>query len=185
MITGTYNQQYIPFFCLLTLWLTFNYWENHKKASVFVISALFFSIGMFTYSNLGSLVNTAKKRFWDKSLSSTHFDHPFYGKDLETVEKVIFENRASDQIPIVYLGNSSIEEISIVFPGIYTGVSNISSLLQENKFSIPDFPHESIIVVDARLNLQEYKLIKLMIPAKISSYLLNSFDTAKVIHING
>ena len=40
-------------------------------------------------------------------------------------------------------------------------------MLQENKFSIPNFPHESIIVdLDARLNLEEHKLIKLMIPAK-------------------
>ena len=185
LITGTYNQQYIPFFCLLILWLSFNYLEQKNKASIFVISILFFSIGMFTYSNLRSLGNAAQNRFVDKSLSSTHFDHPFYGKDLETVEKVIFENRSSDQIPIVYLGNSSVEEISIVFPGIYTGISNISSLLQENKFSIPDFPHGSIIVVDARLNLQEHELIKLMIPKKNSYYLLDSHDTAKVIHING
>lgn len=185
LITGTYNQQYIPLFCLLIIWLTFNYWRNQKKASVFVITVLFFSIGIFTYSNLGGLGKAAKNRFGDKSLSSNHFDHPFYGRDIETVEKVISEHRISDQIPIIYLGNSSIEEISIVFPGIYTGISNISYLLQENKLSIPDFPHESIIIVDARLNLQEVELIKLIIPAKKSFYLLDSFDTAKVIHING
>ena len=41
LITGTYNQQYIPLFCLLILWLTFNYWEHKKKASIFFISLLF------------------------------------------------------------------------------------------------------------------------------------------------
>ena len=185
MITGTYNQQYIPFFCLLTLWITFNYLENHKKASVFVISVLFFSIGMFTYSNFGSLGNTLKNRFGDKSLSSNHFDHPFFGKDIGTIEKVIFENRSSKQIPIVYLGNSSIEELSIAFTGIYTGITNISSLLQEKKFSIPDISTEFIIIVDARLNSQEHELISSMIPLNKSSYLLSKIGTTKAIHING
>ena len=150
-----------------------------------MLGVLFFSIGMFTYSNLGSLSSTAKNRFVIENLSTNHIHHPFYGKDIETVERVIFENRSSDQIPIIYLGNSSTEEISIVFLGIYTGISNISSLLQENKFAIPDFSHESIIIVDARLNLQEHELIKSMLPPEKSSYLLDTIDSAKVIHING
>ena len=137
---------------------------------------------MFTYSNLANLGNTAKNRFVYRSLSSTHFDHPFYGKDLEIVEKVIFENRSSEQIPIIYLGNSSTAEISIVFPGIYSGISNISSLLQKNKFSIPNISTETIIVVDARLNLQEHELIKSMIPKKI---LLRTLLIRPKLYING
>ena len=183
LITGTYNQQYIPLFCIFILWLTFNYWEFKKKISVFVISVLFFSIGMFTSANLGSFGEAAKNRFSDRSLSSTHFDHPFYGNDIETVEKVIFENRSSDQIPIIYIGNSSIVEMSIAFSGIYNGVSNISTLIQENKFSIPDFSTETIIVIDARLNLQELDLIKSLVSKQKSSYLLDIPETAKVIKI--
>ena len=183
LITGTYSQQYIPLFCLLILWLTFNYWEHKKKAPVFVISVLFFSIGMFSYSNLVSLGNAAKNRFANRSLSSTHFDHPFYGRDIETVEKVISEHRISDQIPIIYLGNSSIVEMSIAFSGIYGGLSNISTLIQENKFSIPDISTEAIIVVDARLNVRELDLIKSLISKHKSSYLLDLPETAKVIKI--
>ncbi len=183
LITGTYNQQFIPLFCLLILWLTFNYWKYKKKISIFVISVLFFSIGMFTYSNLRSLGDAAKNRFANTSLSSNHFHHPFYGKDIETVEKVILENRSSNQTPIIYLGNSSTEEVSIVYPGIYTGISNISSLPQEKIFSIPDFPHGSIIVVDSRLNSQELDLIKSLISKQKSSYLIDLPQTAKVIKI--
>lgn len=183
LITGTYNQQYIPLFCLLIIWLTFNYWEHKKRASVFVITMLFFSIGMFTSANLASFGKAAKNKFADRSLCSTHFDHPFYGRDIATVEKVINDNRISDQIPIIYLGNSSIVEMSIAFSGIYNGVSNISTLIQENKFSIPDFSTESIIIVDARLNLQELELIKSLISKHKSSYLLDLPETAKVIKI--
>ena len=183
LITGTYSQQYIPFFCLLILWLTFNYWENHQKASVLVISVLFFSIGIFTFSNFGGLTQAAKNKFAARSIPSNNFVHPFYGIDIAAVEKVIFENRSSDQIPIVYLGNSSIEEISIVFPGIYSGISNISSLLQEDKFSLHHISTESIIIVDARLNLQEFDLIKSRISKQKSSYLLDLPETAKVIKI--
>ena len=138
---------------------------------------------MFTYSNLRSLGDAAKNRIANTSLSSTHFHHPFYGKDIETVEKVILENRSSEQVPIIYIGNSSIEELSIVFHGIYSGISNISLLLQENKFSIPDFSTETIILVDARLNLQELDLIKSLISKQKSSYLLDIAETAKVIKI--
>ena len=183
LITGTYNQQYIPFFCLLILWLTFNYWEYKKKISVFMLVVLFFSIGIFTYSNLGGLGKAAKNRFGNKTLSSTHFYHPFYGRDIGTVEKVISEHRISDQIPIIYLGNSSIEELSIVFPGIYTGISDITNLLQQNKFSIPGISTETIIVIDARLNLQEFDLIKSLVSKQKSSYLLNIAEAAKVIKI--
>ena len=185
LITGTYNHQFIPFFCLLLLWLTFNYWKHKKEASVFVISVLFFSIGMFSYSNFLGLVSTVKGRFISEKLSTNHTYHPFYGKDIEMVEKVIFENRSSDQIPIIYLGNSSVEEVSIPFDGIFTGISNVSSMLEENKFSIPNISTETIIVVDARLNLQELESIHFMILVKKSTYLLDSIDTAKVIHIKG
>jgi len=148
-----------------------------------MLGVLFFSIGIFTYSNLGGLGKAAKNRFGDKSLSSTHFDHPFYGRDIGTVEKVISEHRISDQIPIIYLGNSSIEELSTVFRGIYTGIGNITTLLQQNKFSIPYIPTETIIVIDARLNLQEFDLIKSLISKQKSSYLLDLPETAKVIKI--
>ena len=183
LITGTYNQQYIPLFCLFIIWLSFNYWEHKKRASVFVITVLFFSIGMFTSANLGSFGKAAKNRFADRSLCSTHFDHPFYGRNIGTVEKVINDHRISDQIPIIYIGNSSIVEMSIAFSGIYNGVSNISTLIQENKFSIPDFSTETIIVVDARLSLQELDLIKSLISKQKSSYLLDLAETAKVIKI--
>ena len=73
--------------------------------------------------------------------------------------------------------------MSIAFSGIYNGVSNISTLIQENKFSIPDFSTETIIVVDARLNLQELDLIKSLISKQKSSYLLDLPETAKVIKI--
>ena len=100
------------------------------------------------------------------------------------VEKVIFENRSSDQIPIIYLGNSSVEEVSIPFDGIFTGISNVSSMLEENKFSIPNISTETIIVVDARLNLQELESIHFMILVKKSTYLLDSIDTAR-LYIKG
>ena len=183
LITGTYNQQYIPFFCLLILWLTLNYWEYKKKISVFMLGVLFFSIGIFTYSNLGGLGKAAKNRFGNQSLSSNHLDHPFYGRDIGIVEKVISEHRISDQIPIIYLGNSSIEELSTVFPGIYSGISDITTLLQKNKFSIPSIPTETIIIIDARLNLQEFDLINSLISKQKSSYLLDLPETAKVIKI--
>ena len=74
------------------------------------------------------------------------------------------------------LGTLPTEEVSVVSPGIYTGISNISSLLQEKIFSIPDFPHGSIIVVDARLNLQSsyYGNTQLDLAAKLALQHLNA-----------
>ena len=183
MITGTYNQQYIPLFCLLILWLTFNYWEHKKKASIFFISLLFFSIGIFTYSNLGNLGKAVKKRFEDRSLTTTHFYHPFFGNEIDKVEEVILGNRTSHHIPIIYFGNSSPEELSIVFSGIYSGIGNISYLLKKNNFSIPDISEESFIVIDSRLDLKEYELIKSLFPVENCSLLLDLHGTSKVLHI--
>jgi hypothetical protein len=185
LITGTYSQQFIPLFCLLILWLTFNYWESKKKFSAYVITFLFFSIGIFTFSNLSGLGQTAKNRFSNERLSTNHFKHLFYGKDIRLVEDIISEIRTSHHIPIIYLGNSSIEELSIVFPGNYSGISNISSALQNNRFSIPNITYEAIIVIDARLNIQELESINSMIHSHKSSYLLDLHGTAKVIHVKG
>ena len=139
---------------------------------------------MFSSSNFVGLFSAVKGRFINEKLSTNHIHHPFFGKDIDTVEKVVCENRISNEVPIVYLGNSSTEEVSIVFNGIYSGISNISSLLKENKFSIPDISKEFIIIVDARLNSQENELISSKFPLNKSTYLLNIIGTAKVIHIN-
>ena len=103
LITGTYNQQYIPLFCLLILWLTLNYWEYKKKISVFMLNVLFFSIGIFTYSNLSGLGKAAKNRFANRSLSSTHFDHPFYAEILEPSRRLLVSTESQIKFQLFIL----------------------------------------------------------------------------------
>ena len=124
-----------------------------------------------------------KNSFADRSLSTTHFDHPFFGNEIDRVEEVIQRNRISNHIPIIYFGNSSPEELSIVFSGIYSGIGNISYLLKKNKFSIPDISGESFIVIDSRLDLKEYELIKSLFQVENCSSLLDLHGTAKVLHL--
>jgi hypothetical protein len=184
LITGTYNQQYIPLFCLIILWLTFNDWESQKKFSAIVVCILFFSVGMFTFSNLRNLGYSVKNGFINENIASNHIKHAFYGKKIKRVEDVIVENRSSYNVPIVYLGNSSTEELSIAFKGRYSGISNISYKLQKNEFILPEIT-EAIVLLDARLNSQELKSIYSLIPKRKTSFLLTLPETAKVLHIKG
>jgi hypothetical protein len=186
LITGTYNQQYIPLYCLLVLLNSFNLLKkNNIKASLLSIPIIFFSLGLFSFSNTSSLLGNFKNRFESKSLSTEHIGHPFFGINNKMVDDVILKHRQSTDCPIIYLANSSIEEMSIAYKGRYTGLSNISKLLKDKQFTFPIFSKKALVIIDARLNDKELASIHSMISERKHSYLLNLTETAKVISIEG
>ena len=186
LITGTYNQQYIPLYCVLILLTSFNLLKkDNRKANLLAAPIIFFSLGLFSFSNTTSLLGNFKNPFESRSLSSEHIGHPFFGTNIKMVDDVILEHRKSTDCPIIYLANSSIEEICIAYKGRYTGVSNISKLLRDKQFSFPIFSNKAIIVIDARLNDDELASIHSMISERRHSYLLNLPETSKVISIEG
>ena len=70
------------------------------------------------------------------------------------VDDIILKHRQFAEYPIIYLSNSSIEEMCIAYKGKYI-VSNISELLKEKTFSLPIFSNNALIIIDARLNNNE------------------------------
>ena len=185
LITGTYIEQYIPLFSLIILWLTFNHLEQLKRGSAFMLTVIFFSLGFFSYSNLGSFFAKIIPKTNDQNFTSNHISHPFLGKNIRKVDQVIAENRTHANIPIIYLGNSSIEELSITYPGRYSGIGNISKLIDDNDFKLNDTHGEAIVIIDSRLSSSEFEKIYLILSELNHSLLLNVSETAKVFHING
>jgi hypothetical protein len=186
LITGTYNQQYIPLFCLLILIASFNLLKkDDRKALLLAVPIIFFSIGLFSFSNTSSLLGSFKNRFESRSLSSNHIGHPFFGENLKMLDDAILKHRKSAKTPIIYLANSSIEEMCIAYKGRYTGLSNISTLLKNHQYTLPSFSTEALIILDARLKDEELEIINTMISRNNHSYLLNLPETAKVIYMNG
>lgn len=184
LITGTYNQQYIPLYCVLILFISFNLLKkDNRKAYLLAAPIIFFSVGFFSFSNSSSLLGNFKTRFESRSLSSEHIGHPFFGTNIKMVDDVILKHRQSVDCPIIYLANSSIEEMCIAYKGKYTGISNISKLLRDKQFSLPIFSNNALIIIDARLNDEESASIDSMISERKHSYLLNLTETAKVISI--
>jgi hypothetical protein len=185
LITGTYIDQFIPIFCLIILIITFNYYIKSRKFSSLIFIVLFFSLGLFTYSNISGYLNMIISNFSNNNCTTSHISHPFFGKDMKMVEKVIYEKRKSEIIPIVYLGNSSTEELSITFPGRYSGISNVSKLINDPSFTFSDSENEAIVVIDSRLKAKDLALINLIFVNIKHSLLLDVSGTSKVFHING
>ena len=104
---------------------------------------------------------------------------------MKMVEKVIYEKRKSEIIPIVYLGNSSTEELSITFPGRYSGISNVSKLINDSNFTFSDSKNEAIVVIDSRLKAKDLEFINLIFANIKHSLLLDVSGSSKVFHING
>ena len=99
-----------------------------------MLNVLFFSLGFFSYSNLVSFFAKIIPKTNDQNFTANHISHPFLGKNIRKLDQVIAENRTHANIPIIFLGNSSIEELSITYPGRYSGISNISKSLDDNDF---------------------------------------------------
>lgn len=182
LITGSYIQQYIPLYCLVILVVCFNLLK--RKNLLLAVPIIFFSIGLFSVSNTFSVLKSFKNRLEFKSLSTSHVDHPFFGKNIKRLDEVILEHRNSLDVPIVYLGDSSIEEMSVAYKGRYSGIGNITEQLKDPKFKLPIFSSEAFIVLDSRLNDKKLRNMHAIISKNNHTYLLNLPETAKVIRID-
>lgn len=186
LIDGSYNEQFIPLFCLLILIVSFNLLKNeNRKALLLAVPIIFFSVGLFSFSNTCYFFGSLKNRFEQKSLSSSHIGHPFFGDNHKMLDDTILKHRKSDYIPIIYLGNSSIQEMSIAYKGRYSGIGNVTEQLKNSNFLLPSFSKEALIIIDARLKDHELQSLSTMIFKNKHSYLLNLSETAKVILISG
>lgn len=186
LIDGSYSEQFIPGFCLLILIVSFNLLKNENwKTLILTANVVFFSIGLFSFSNTRYLLQSLKDRFEQKSLSSSHIGHPFFGNNLKLLDDIIIAHRKSNYIPIIYFGNSSIEEMSVAYNGRYSGIGNLSERLKNSNFLLPSFTKEALLIIDARLKDHELQKLSTLLLKNKHSYLLNLSETAKVVHING
>ena len=186
LITGSYIQQYIPLYCLVILVVCFNLLKRkNRKNLILAVPIIFFSIGLFSVSNTFSVLKSFKNRLESKSLSTSHVDHPFFGKNVKRLDEVILEHRNSLDVPIVYLGDSSIQEMSVAYKGRYAGIGNISEQLKNPKFTLPTFATNALILIDARLDNKDLLSINKMISRNKHVYLLNFSETAKLIYVHG
>ena len=118
LITGTYNQQYLPFFCLFFLILFFNKIQKNTFFHLSIKSLfIFLSIGFFTYSNATKLFINLKDNLTTSSIGNENLSNIFYGADVNKVSNIVNQNRKSLDIPIIFLANTSIPEISVLFKG--------------------------------------------------------------------
>ena len=101
------------------------------------------------------------------------------------LDEAILKHRKSVDVPIIYLGNSSIQEMSVACKGIFSGIGNLSEQLKNSNFLLPSFSKEALLIIDARLKDHELQSLSTMILKNKYLYLLNLSKTAKVIHING
>ena len=185
LITGTYIDQFIPIFSIVILIVSHNCYMTIRKDYSLIYTVVFFSLGFFTYSNISGYLSMIISNFSNNNCTTSHISHPFFGKSMKMVEKVIYEKRKSEIIPIVYLGNSSTEELSITFPGRYSGISNVSKLINDSNFTFSDSKNEAIVVIDSRLKAKDLELINLIFANIKHSLLLDVSGTSKVFHING
>ena len=186
IITSAYSEQFIPLFCLLILIVSFNLLKKKNiKSLLFAFAIIFFSVGLYTYSNTCYLFQIFKNRFETKSIMSSHIGHHFFGNNPKKIDDKIIKYRKSFDIPIIYIGNSSIDEMSIAYKGIYSGIGNVTEMLKNKNYMLPAFENEVIIILDATLEDHDLHKLCTMISKRNYIYLLNLTETAKVIHITG
>lgn len=185
LITGTYNQQYLPFFCLFFLILFFNKIQKHTflHASIKPLF-IFLSLGFFTYSNATKLFINLKDNLTTSSIGNENLSNIFYGADVNKVSNIVNQNRKSLDIPIIFLANTSIPEISVLFKGKITGIPNVSNWCKETTVSLNLMNNKAIIIVDSRLDNDEINIIFDRIEYGQIEKVLDLDDSAKVFLIN-
>ena len=185
LISGIYNQQYLPFFCLFFLILFFNKIQKNTFFHLSIKSLfIFLSIGFFTYSNATKLFINLKDNLTTSSIGNQNLSNIFYGADVNKVSYIVNQNRKSLDIPIIFLANTSISEISVLFKGKIAGIPNVSNWCKETTDSLNLMNKKAIIIVDSRLDNDEINIIFDRIEYGQIEKVLDLNDSAKVFLIN-
>ena len=124
LITGTYNQQYLPFFTLFFLVLITNDNKTQPRLSSSVL--IFASIVFFTFSNTQKLFSNIRNNLSSKDIANQNISNSFYGTQINKVSEVVNSNRKDITTPIIFFANTSIAEISVLFKGNIGGIAGAS-----------------------------------------------------------
>ena len=182
LITGTYNQQYIPFFILLFLIIV-----SKNKSNLNILLKLllfFFSIVFFTFSNTQSLFLDINKVFSSNILGSENINNEFYGNEVNKVYELVNSNRNDLDIPIFFFANTSIAEISILFKGNVGGIAGANEWCRSSNPPLETFNQKMFLLFDSRLNSEQINsLLNRMKYTNIQT-ILNLSGSAKVYLLN-
>ena len=182
LITGTYNQQYLPFFVLFILVIGSRK-SNH--INIFTKSLLFFfSIIFFTFSNTQSLFSDINKSLSSTVLGSENINNEFYGNEVNKVCELVNSNRKDLDTPIFFFANTSIAEISILFNGNIGGIAGASEWCRDSKPPLETFNQKMFVLFDSRLNSEQINSLLNRIKYTKIETILNLSGSAKVYLLN-
>ena len=182
LITGTYNQQYLPFFILFLL-----LFKSKRDFNLNIIPKsllFFFSIIFFTFSNVQSLFSDINKDLSKNVLGSENINNEFYGNEVNKVCEVINLNRKDLNTPIFFFANTSISEISILFNGNIGGIAGANEWYKHANSPIETFNQKMFLLFDSRLNPEQIDLLLDKIKYTKIQTILNSSDSSKVYLLN-
>ena len=182
LITGTYNQQYLPFFILFILIIKS---KRDFDINIFPKSLLFFfSIIFFTFSNAQSLFSNIKKNLSKNELGSENINNKFYGNEVNKVCEVINLNRKDLNTPIFFFANTSISEISILFNGNIGGIAGANAWCKNSNSHLETFNQKMFLLFDSRLNSEQINSLLNKIKYTKIQTILNLSDSSKVYLLN-
>lgn len=182
LITGTYNQQYLPFFTLFFLVLITNDNKTQPRLSSSVL--IFASIVFFTFSNTQKLFSNIRNNFSSKDIANQNISNSFYGNQINKVSEVVNSNRKDITTPIIFFANTSIAEISVLFKGNIGGIAGASEWSKNSSSKLNTLNKRTIIIFDSRLSSSEINSIFKCIKYKKSKTILDLNKTAKVYLLN-
>lgn len=182
LITGTYNQQYLPFFILFLLIIKS---KRDFDIKIFPKSLIFFfSIIFFTFSNVQSLFSNINQDVSKNVLGSENINNEFYGNEVNKVCEVINLNRKDLNTPIFFFANTSISEISILFKGNIGGIADANEWFKHSNSHLETFNQKMFLLFDSRLNSEQINSLLNKIKYTKIQTILNLSDSAKVFLLN-
>jgi len=184
LITGVYNQQYLPFFIFFLLFVLSTGNKNKIISNLLRSSLFLLSIVFFTFFNVQKIFATINHTYSKSVIGSEHVSNQFFGNNVNTVCQVVNSNRKSLDIPVVFFANTSVAEISILFNGNIGGFSRADEWCKNTNLSLDTFNRKMIILFDSRLNSEQIFLILNRIKFKNIENILDIKETAKVYLIN-
>lgn len=184
LITGTYNQQYLPVFILFFVVLLSDKNKNKSTTKLYRTLLFLFSIVFFNFSNVQKVFLDITQTFSKNIVGHEHISNEFYGNNVTKVSNIVNLNRKDLDTPVIFFANTSIAENSIIFKGDIGGIADADEWCKNSNSSLETFNRQMFLLFDSRLKYDQINSIFNKINYKKSKKLLDLKGTAKVYFLN-